>query len=92
MSAQKNKARKQRKTKDTLVYCGPSLKGLSTFAVFKGDTPKHVQAHMKNSPAVKELMVSSDQVKHVNQNVATRGSREYQLYQSALAYAEGGKS
>ncbi len=90
MSGQSRKSKSKQIEKETLVYCGPTLKGLPAFSIYKSQPPAHVQEHMKKSPAVRELMVNSEEFKQVKQNLTVPGTKEYQFYRSALKYAEGG--
>jgi len=89
MSGKSQKNKSKQKT-ETLIYCGPTLKGLPAFSVYKSQPPKHVEEHIKKSPAVRELMVNSKDLKQVKHNLTVPGTREYQFYKSILKYAEGG--
>ncbi|MGO4890292.1 hypothetical protein ACJ2A9_21295 [Anaerobacillus sp. MEB173] len=73
----------------TIIYCGPSLKNLPQYSVFRGEPPEYVKWHMKQSGIVKELFVETGEFGRIRRNIKTQGTRENHLYLKALEYARG---
>lgn len=79
--------RKQEETElNQVIYVGPSLPNglLTQYALFLGGTPEYLTDFLEKHEAVRELIVPVSELSSVQQAIATRGTHEYELYQSIL--------
>jgi hypothetical protein len=78
--------------KETLVYCGPSLRELPQHSVFQGKLPQYVQKHIEKSAVMKELFVSPKDLVSTRKRITEAGTRENQLFNKVLEYVRGGSN
>ena len=71
----------ERKKQETLVYCGPSVRGVAKqYTVYAGTLPKT----LKNLMARKMLCVSLDDFARIRAALADKNSAEYKVYRAIL--------
>ncbi|WP_100406671.1 hypothetical protein [Bacillus solitudinis] len=81
---------KRKKTSEKqVIYCGPSLKNVQQYSIYRGEPPEHVKKHMEKSAVVKELFVETEDFGRIRRNIKMQGTRENQLYLKALEYVKG---
>jgi hypothetical protein len=78
--------------KETLVYCGPSLRDLPQYSVFQGELPQYVQKHIEKSEVIKELFVAPKDLVSTRKRITETGTREHQLFNKVLEYVRGGSN
>lgn len=84
--------RRQEKV-NSLIYCGPSIQsgGLLQYAVFTRKLPDHVEKHIENCPAIKELLVPVSKLAECKQKVDSKGTKEQIMYDRIMNYVRGDK-
>lgn len=80
----------EEKPKQQVVYFGPSIKNLQQYQVFKGELPDHVKKYITLRPILQNLFIEPKNLPLVQKNIVVKGTKEYQLYQLALAQTKGG--
>lgn len=93
MSTKKRKSESPKKTDaKVLIYCGPSLRNLQQYSIYRGEPPESVKYHMKESAAIKSLFVSPGELATTKNKINRPGTKENLLYKKALKYSEGGSN
>ncbi len=73
----------------TVVYCGPSLRGVARqYTVFNEGIPEPLQELINRHPAVRGLIVPVERFAKTRLAVETRGTAEYVLYQKIISEVE----
>lgn len=75
----------ERKKQETLVYCGPSVRGVAKqYTVYAGTLPNALKNLMARYPMVKMLCVSLDDFARIRAALADKNSAEYKVYRAIL--------
>lgn len=64
----------------TLVYCGPSIKSLQQYSVFKGELPDYLNKIIEEFPLIKSLFVSPIYLSRFREQLKIKGTKEHQLF------------
>lgn len=82
---EKGNKKKQLVKSETIVYCGPSIRGvLQQYAHFTKGVPKHVKTYLETHQHVKRLLVSMDKFIETNKNIHMQGTIEHITYNKIL--------
>lgn len=68
------------KSLETLVYCGPSIKSLQQYSVFKGELPDHINKISEEFPLIKSLFVKPSNLSRFREQLKIKGTKEHQLF------------
>lgn len=76
---------KKNKTKQILVYLGPTIKGVTVqYSQFTNGIPKRLKAYAEEHVDVKRLIVPVENFLEVKKNISIQGSVEYNSYNNIL--------
>lgn len=82
VEATKRAAPKKAAEGGTMVYCGPSVRGVARqYMVYYGAMPETLQAFAEQHKAVKGLIVPLERFAETRRNLEVKGTAETILYQ-----------
>lgn len=71
----------EKKTPETVVYCGPTIKGIvQQYAHFTKGIPKSLKEYIATHKSIKRLIVPLDNFIVTKKNIQTAGTIEYLTY------------
>lgn len=74
------------------IYIGPSIKGVSTGTVFKGDLSPMLNEAIKDLPAIKELVIPVSEIVTSNKLLADPNSALSRFFDIAKKYKKENKA
>lgn len=78
------------KSKQQLIYFGPSLKNLQQYQIFRGELPEHVKRYISLRPILQNLFIAPKDLPAIQRNILVKGTKENQLFELALSATKGG--
>lgn len=82
----KTEAKAEAKPEKSVVYCGPSIRGVvRQYTVFTGDIPELLAGFIKEHPIAKALIVPAERFAEVRSKVETAGTAEAILFKQIKA-------
>jgi hypothetical protein len=80
-AAEEKTATKEGAEGKTMVYCGPSIRGVARqYTVFSEEIPETLAEFINEHPAVKALLVTIEKFPQTRKNLETKGTAEAILY------------
>lgn len=82
----KSEAKAEAKPEKSVVYCGPSIRGVvRQYTVFTGDIPELLAGFIKEHPVANALIVPTERFAEVRSKVETAGTAEAILFKQIKA-------
>lgn len=68
------------KNSKTIVYCGPNIKSLQQYSIFKGELPDYINKLSEEFPLIKSLFVKPSYLSRFREQLKIKGTKEHQLF------------
>ena len=82
----KSEAKAEAKPEKSVVYCGPSIRGVvRQYTVFTGDIPELLAGFIKEHPIANALIVPTERFAEVRSRIETAGTAEAILFKQIKA-------
>lgn len=80
-----SKSETKTEKESTLVYCGPTIKGVVTqYSHFNNGIPKKLKGYAEKNKAVKRLLVPIEKIVEAKRNIQIKGTVENISYNKIL--------
>lgn len=76
--------------KETLIYCGPTTKGIKQFSSYIGGFPDTMNTHIEKCGVLKGLFVKVEDFPTFNKNLKDKSSIESAMFEQAVEYFKKG--